>query len=191
MNKALPRYLDSTHGLLHILCDYDGEIPSDVWDRLEMVARIEKLRIRYVRFDRTRHDYHMIVACSDFARKHGSWMSPERLVALQAILGSDWKREAFNLHRVRNLKDFPAFWHSRWNVLYHTHYRRVTLLPQPEVQHGKTEKERERSVTPAEGRFHGTRRRNGSASAGNDGAERRSCKRRNRPIRPHGRTRQS
>lgn len=45
--------------------------------------------------------------------------SPTETVALQAILGSDPMREAYNLTRVRNLSSVPEWWRSRWNVLYH------------------------------------------------------------------------
>jgi hypothetical protein len=103
-----------------IYCDYDGRIPADVSQRLQMVVRVERLRVQYVRFDRTRHGYHMVVAVSNR-------LSPYRLVMIQLLLGSDWKREAFNAQRVKRLRDLPAFWRARWNVLYHTHYRRVSL----------------------------------------------------------------
>lgn len=45
-------------------------------------------------------------------------LDPVMVVTLQALLGSDYKREVFNLVRVRQLDYVPAFWQSRWNVLY-------------------------------------------------------------------------
>lgn len=45
-------------------------------------------------------------------------LSPVETVAMQLLLGSDPKREAFNLLRAHNLGDAPAFWRDRWNVLY-------------------------------------------------------------------------
>lgn len=42
------------------------------------------------------------------------------VVALQAVLGSDAKREACNTNRARMVdgKHVPRWWRSRWNVLY-------------------------------------------------------------------------
>lgn len=45
-------------------------------------------------------------------------VEPLEVVCLQLLLGSDPKREAFNLLRAHNLGDAPAFWRDRWNVLY-------------------------------------------------------------------------
>lgn len=42
----------------------------------------------------------------------------EEIVLLQATLGSDWKRELFNVSRLRVLGALPTFWQQRWNVLY-------------------------------------------------------------------------
>jgi hypothetical protein len=46
--------------------------------------------------------------------------TPLETVALQAILGSDRGREACNLSRARMVtgRRVPAWWASRWNVLY-------------------------------------------------------------------------
>lgn len=43
-----------------------------------------------------------------------------QMVALQAVLGSDFRREAFNLYRVTRLPDAPKFWRrlGNWNVLH-------------------------------------------------------------------------
>lgn len=45
---------------------------------------------------------------------------PIAIAALQAILGSDWKRETFNLVRARKLGRAPREWqhNGRWNTLY-------------------------------------------------------------------------
>lgn len=42
------------------------------------------------------------------------------VVALQAVLGSDVRREACNVNRARMVdsRRVPAFWRKRWNVLY-------------------------------------------------------------------------
>lgn len=53
------------------------------------------------------------------------YLKPAESVALQAILGSDFKREAFNLFRAHRLSLAPAFWRAlpRWNIL---HARKLT-----------------------------------------------------------------
>lgn len=108
---------------MKILCDFDGEIPPDVSARVQMVSRVLGFTLEYVRFDRTRHGYHMIVSCE------GPRLKPVELVLVQALLGSDWKRETFNARRARTLSRHPFLWRKgpRWNVLYHSHSRRVTL----------------------------------------------------------------
>jgi hypothetical protein len=45
-------------------------------------------------------------------------LQPLEIVMLQALCGSDVRRETFNLVRALQLPNAPAFWHSRWNVLY-------------------------------------------------------------------------
>ncbi|MFS8083703.1 MAG: hypothetical protein ACMG51_09640 [Ginsengibacter sp.] len=40
------------------------------------------------------------------------------IVLVQALCGSDLRRETFNMARVLLLSDAPLFWHSRWNNLY-------------------------------------------------------------------------
>lgn len=45
-------------------------------------------------------------------------LTPLAIVAAQAILGSDWGREAHNLARVLMLDRAAPLWRTRWNVLY-------------------------------------------------------------------------
>lgn len=47
-------------------------------------------------------------------------LDPSQMVALQAILNSDYRREAFNLFRVYQMPLAPQFWHQlpNWNVLH-------------------------------------------------------------------------
>lgn len=106
-------------GRVLILVDYDGDIPTDVWKRLEMVSRVQQLRVRWVRFDRTKHGYHMIV---NVANRLGFM----RTILIQALLGSDWKRETFNSRRAL-ARHIPKFWRERRNVLYVRHFRGIML----------------------------------------------------------------
>lgn len=96
--------------------DYDGELPDDLYQRVVWtVATVLGCDVCDMRIDRTRHGYHVVI------------LVPRRVaavsvVALQAILGSDPKRESFNLVRARNLRAVSPFWRrERWNVLYHRH----------------------------------------------------------------------
>lgn len=45
-------------------------------------------------------------------------LEPLSIVLVQALCGSDLRRETFNMARVLKLSDAPTFWQSRWNVLY-------------------------------------------------------------------------
>jgi hypothetical protein len=44
-------------------------------------------------------------------------LKPMEIVALQAILGSDWRREAFNFVRAIHVKDTAVF-QERYNILF-------------------------------------------------------------------------
>lgn len=109
---------------MRIRCDYDGMIPSDFAFRLKMVSDTLGLRYKWARIDRTRHGYHMEVEFRSRTK-----ISPVDLVLVQALLGSDWKRECFNARRARSLSRQPAMWRRapRWNVLYIRHRRGVSL----------------------------------------------------------------
>lgn len=48
----------------------------------------------------------------------GTSLQPGETVAAQVLCGSDRKRETLNLMRVLGLKNAPAFWRKRWNILY-------------------------------------------------------------------------
>lgn len=100
----------------YIKCDYDGDVPADVWARVQMIARLHRLRVEFVRTDRTRRGYHVVIAVRG---RVALW----RVVLLQAVLGSDWKREAYNSARVTSMRAIPPFWRKRLNVLYARHYR--------------------------------------------------------------------
>lgn len=102
-----------------VKCDWDGTVPCDIIARVAFVARVLRVRVVALRVDRTRNGYHGVMHLS---RR----VSATTLVALQAIFGSDWKRETFNLARVRKLSEHPQ-WQDRWNLLFHPARLRVTL----------------------------------------------------------------
>lgn len=90
-------------------CDYDhAEAPHLL--PFFSVARIVGLRPRWVRYDKTRRGWHVVIQWNRI-------MSDSELVALQFALGSDYKRETLNLMRVMARPSNRAQ-RCRWNILY-------------------------------------------------------------------------
>jgi hypothetical protein len=104
--------------MTEIKLDYDGLFPRDFAMRVDMVLRVQRLRATWVRIDRTAHGWHVVV----FVRGR---CSPTRLILIQALMGSDWKRELFNSRRVLAWRHVPPFWRTRANVLYSRHIKGV------------------------------------------------------------------
>ena len=96
-----------------IKLDVDGPMPNDLTERIEFVFATLGVRVREMgRVTSPRgNGHHVMVKLSDPVPALAA-------VAIQAILGSDWRRETFNLQRALVLADAPEFWHFRWNVLY-------------------------------------------------------------------------
>lgn len=101
--------------------DFDGPLPRHLESWVTTCAKLWGWRLVALRIDRTRHGYHVVVGVE------GARVPAAVVVAAQAILGSDVKREAFNLMRVGKLAALPPFWRSRWNVLYATHRHGVSI----------------------------------------------------------------
>lgn len=87
-----------------------------------MVTRVCRLRVDYVRVNRSGsgRGWHVVVGI-------GGRVAPLRVVLVQALLGSDWKRELFNTRRAMSVRRTSPFWRERANVLYVRHYRGVEL----------------------------------------------------------------
>lgn len=100
------------------MCDFDGPLPVDVMKRIQMVARSHSIGAYAVAMERSGsgRGWHVTVVC-------GKRLSAMRVVALQAIIGSDWKRELFNSRRAAAWRRVPGFWRKRANVLYSRHYK--------------------------------------------------------------------
>lgn len=77
------------------------------------VCRIINVRPTSIRFDRTRHGWHVLCRFRES-------LTPAELVAFQACAGSDLRREALNLMRARAIRThaITGFWARRWNILY-------------------------------------------------------------------------
>lgn len=102
-------------------CDFDGPLPVDFDKRVGMVVRLSNLGTPVaIRIDRTRRGYHVVIMVR---RRVAFW----RVVLLQALIGSDWKRELFNSRRATAWRHVPAFWRTRANVLYSRHRKGVQL----------------------------------------------------------------
>ena len=99
-----------------IKLDYDKGMPVPSFAHLQWLARRAGYTVRHTAWRRSPSGtgYHAIV-----------WLSPiprtcMEVVALQAVFGSDPKREACNINRARmvDTKQVTPYWASRWNVLY-------------------------------------------------------------------------
>jgi hypothetical protein len=97
------------------MCDYDRRVIHPM-ERVWRLSRLIQAVPLWVQFRRTARGWHMVIEW-DHAFSHAE------TVAIQAILGSDPYREAFNLARIRGIKNDPS--HvllsdglSRWNLLF-------------------------------------------------------------------------
>jgi hypothetical protein len=98
--------------------DFDGAVPRDLLDRMRFVLRVHRLPVDVWSLRRTRRGWHVTIE----VRRRVAF---SRVVLVQALLGSDWKRETFNSRRAIAWRHVPAFWRQRANVLYRRHERSV------------------------------------------------------------------
>ena len=103
-----------------MLLDFDSVTPSDLLERVRFVCALHRLTVEWLRVDRTRHGWHVIVQ----VRQRVALL---RLAAIQAVLGSDWKREAFNTARAVRSRHLGPMWRHRLNILFTRHTRGVSL----------------------------------------------------------------
>lgn len=102
-----------------LLLDFD--FPHDAYRRrrgpklgpMWVTLRTCKLTPRFVEYRRTRKGWHVVIR---LWRK----LEPAETVAVQAVLGSDRRREGLNLMRVLCMRRAGAsdFWRIRWNLLF-------------------------------------------------------------------------
>jgi len=94
--------------------DYDAaRLPDALEDRIGHVAACMGARVKWYALNRSSGGvgWHLRVCVTG---RHG----PARVVLAQSLLGSDWRREAFNLARARGLRGAGELARTRWNVLY-------------------------------------------------------------------------
>jgi hypothetical protein len=73
-------------------CDYDTKEAPGL-GRFWSFTKITGLKPRVIRYDRTRRGWHVLIAWSKA-------LTPTEQVAIQAALGSDYRRETYNLARI-------------------------------------------------------------------------------------------
>lgn len=94
------------------MSDFDtGASPPRYEQRLNHLAHHTGLRPIWQELDRTRHGWHLIV-------KWNRRLQPAEIIAIQAILGSDYKREIHNLMRAMSGGVRSILGAERWNLLY-------------------------------------------------------------------------
>lgn len=92
--------------------DHDARrYPAHWWWRLRWLARRMRWRVVVFAVSRSPHGWHGEVVLSNR-------VAPDTVVAAQAILGSHWAREGYNLMRVHSPAFRCALWRDRANVLY-------------------------------------------------------------------------
>ncbi len=93
------------------LCDYDGALPLDLFERCLRLSRMIGVRMTSWRCDKTKRGHHVVITWDrDF--------QPAEIVALQAILGSDSNRESMNLMRLLSDSDGTLAAKKAANLLY-------------------------------------------------------------------------
>jgi len=112
-NDLVIGIIEEIHRSDTLLLDWDHRGLGGLPRRVESGLRIAEIRPLWIRYDRTKHGWHAVIRLRrDFSRAE--------IVALQAIAGSSWEREAMNFRRHLQMKKCPApkFWRERFNVLY-------------------------------------------------------------------------
>jgi hypothetical protein len=101
---VVDRYGDA-YTTLH---DYDGREPPTV-DEIRHIAGILRVKVEALEYSASRRGSHLAITW-------GAKWEPWQIVVIQAILGSDPKREAYNLLRLMSGADVAKNW--RWNFLF-------------------------------------------------------------------------
>lgn len=112
--------LGTKHRSDRLLIDIDEPLQTLMWKGAAVNARIKiackmaglnfREGIRNPLVEASTNGTHLTVTLN-------KKLTPIETVALQAICGSDWKREAANFRRARSLGE-SRYWRERFNVLY-------------------------------------------------------------------------
>lgn len=93
-----------------LLLDFDRPDKPNL-PRIWNVCRRHALKPRALSCNATAHGWHVIVLL-------GRRVAPWQALALQAIMGSDWRRESLNLLRLWDGPEPKRQYRWRWNILY-------------------------------------------------------------------------
>lgn len=88
-----------------------ARLAREPFERMDFLMRLLRLHPIVTCIRRTRHGWHVMLTVRET-------LEPLEVVAIQAIAGSDWRRESFNTMRVRAWPKLSRFWRARWNTLY-------------------------------------------------------------------------
>lgn len=91
--------------------DIDGPLPRDIDSRVWWMCLTLRWPVESWSYYRTQKGWHLVI---EVRRRVHPW----RVIAAQAILGSDYRRETFNLRRTGRWRELSAVARSRWNVLF-------------------------------------------------------------------------
>jgi hypothetical protein len=110
-------HVPETYDAKWVLCDYDFRRVPRVRPMFAVLRTIG-LRPVLLRTDRTRRGWHVLIKLSRA-------LQPAETVAVQALLGSDSRRESLNLMRAMSVvrRDPGPFWRRRWNLLFSSKLR--------------------------------------------------------------------
>jgi hypothetical protein len=95
-----------------LFLDFDRPRPPTL-KMIWTVLRAMNLRPGAIEYRRSRRGWHVVVPVN-------ASLLPAEQVALQAVMGSDSRRELLNAMRVLSIRRRGArpFWRARWNLLY-------------------------------------------------------------------------
>lgn len=92
-------------------CDFDGRMPADFEGRLRFICGLMGWRVDHYWVRRTRNGYHTGV-------RLGRRITPWKAIAAQAVLGSDYRREAYNMGKWRKRHRAGTPEALFWNVTF-------------------------------------------------------------------------
>jgi hypothetical protein len=124
-NGSLP-LITNARWLVVALLDFDSFAAYRAFpERARFAAHTFGVPFRCCRLARRRTSRGWHVVVHVYTRRE---ISPLFMVALQSILGSDSRRETFNLFRAVRLKQAPRAWQDtgRWNTLYRRKFEPLT-----------------------------------------------------------------
>lgn len=85
-----------------ILVDFDSKQPRHAnFVRVNELLRLMGLTPEWVRYDRTRNGWHMVVRVKEFSTFHDGRKVIDEILIAQSVLGDDPRRAAFNFRRLR------------------------------------------------------------------------------------------